>query len=335
MMTRRALRFGLLPALVSLVWPPGGGHPSVAGSGPQERSPASAVPCSVPLEWRIADVDPRFELDEGGAESAMRAAAGLWEGALDREFLSHDPAGGFPVRFEYDDRQALLLARRRFERELREEGERIDARREELDTARQRLESARAEHREGVASYERRMAEHDAAVGQWNERGGAPDSVRVRLRERAAALREERSSLQRRQRDLRELEERLGSEADGLNERIREHNRRAEALERESPVRAAEAGNYAESVTRRDGEVVSVRREIRVFRFEGGDDLVLLLAHELGHALGLGHSGVPGSVMNDVLPRQEGAGLHGRDVEMLRERCPGLAASSGPHSRAR
>lgn len=338
MTTPRAFGIGLLCALAPLAWVRGGGpSPSDLGNGiggahapggPQERTFGSAVPCAVPLEWRIADVDPRFELDEAAAETAVRDAADLWERATGRELFPHDPGGGFPVRFEFDDRQALLQVRRRLEEELQAEGESLEARREDLAALGERFQAARAEHQERLAAYEGRLEALNGEIRRWNERGGAPDSVRSRLRARVAGLEEERRRLERHRRELEEVQEWIAAATGNVNEEIRRRNRRAGAFQRASPVTAMEAGRYGETVTTQDGEVVSVRREIRVFRFDGREDLVTLLAHELGHALGLGHSGVPGSVMHEVTPgRPDSPGtldLHPRDVEMLRERCPGL-----------
>jgi len=336
MKIRHAFQIALLSSVLSSIGlgavsssaPGPEGGPDPAGSVLQERSFGSAVPCAVPLQWRIADVDPRFELDEDAAEAAMREAAGLWERATGRDLFSHDPGVGFPVRFEFDDRQALLQVRRRLEGELRAEGESLDARREEIAALRERFRAARDEYHERLAAYEARLEALNGEIRRWNERGGAPDSVRSRLRERAAGLEGERRNLERHRRELLEVQEWFEDATENLNDEIRRRNRRAEVFQRSTPVTAMEAGNYGEVVTTEDGEAVSVRREIRVFRFDGRDDLVILLAHELGHALGLGHSGVPGSVMHEVTPgRPESPGmleLHPRDVEMLRERCPGL-----------
>lgn len=294
----------------------------------QEPSFGSSVPCAVPLEWRIADVDPRFELEDSSARVAMERATELWERAVDRELFSHEPEGGLPVRFVYDDRQALLQVRRDLQREIQDAGRDLEARRAEIADLRDAFESARAAYEERRAVFERRMASHDAEVRRWNERGGAPDSVRAELLDRSAELQEERRALERQRQELQAVQEWFRAETDRLNQRIRERNRRVEDLERRFPATATEAGRYGESVRRRNGEVVSVDREIRVFRFDGLDELVLLLAHELGHALGLGHSGVEGSVMHAVSGAWSDttgvAGLHERDVEMLAERCPDL-----------
>lgn len=69
---------------------------------------------------------------------------------------------------------------------------------------------------------------------------------------------------------------------------------RASELQREFPVTAMEAGRYGESVRRRGGEVVSVDREIRVFRFEGMDDLVGRWVREASRQWDWGSSRSPG-----------------------------------------
>lgn len=319
-----------------------GGTPSVDGPAPtgavrtlpaeqggmQEGPFGSAVPCAVPLRWRLGRVAPEFGLGDAAARRAVAEAARLWESVLGRRLFTHDPVDGFPVVYEYDDRQAVLELRRRLERELGETGRGVEGRRAELEDARETFEAVRSEYEGRVEEYGRRRARYGETVRRWNERGDVPEEVRSELRRTAEALEAERASLSRQRQELRQIQEWLMGEAERLNREIREQNRRSEALARDLPATRVESGVYRESVRTRNGDVVSVDREIRVFRFEDRSELIRVLAHELGHALGLGHAAEPGAVMSEVAARGDGPEgaprIHPRDLEMLRSRCPEL-----------
>lgn len=285
----------------------------------------SALPCAVPLAWRIDRVDPRFGITDEGARAAVQAAAALWEHAVGARLFVHDATHGFPVIFVHDGRQAAALDRQRVEADLRRADRELDHRRAEIDRRASSHERAAAEFDERARAAEIRAAHHNQVVRTWNERGGAPpDTVRA-LRAMGAALDTEAAELDRWHRDLERTSRRIHDDQRRLNDAIEAHNRRMESLARVFPAQSVESARYREEARVHRGRVRAVSREISVFRFDDSHDLVRIIAHELGHAMGLGHVDEPGALMSEEYARMA-AGSDGvigrRDLELFRDRCP-------------
>ena len=290
----------LVGMLLLVAWVASGGLDGMGSGGLLEEEVAarggSAQPCMVPLGWRIGEIDPRFGLGSLEAERAMVEASSYWEAAAGRTLFRHDPGQGLPVRFVFDDRQAVGQERARRTRELDAIDARLEQRRAELDRAFDQLNAE--------------IEANNARVREWNERGGAPPEALRRIEQ-------ERASMAARERELMDRGERL-------NREVTQRNRLWESLQEQFPARTVESGHYGEQVRFRQGRVSEVTdREIRIYYFDDRQELVLLLAHELGHALGLGHTAAEGAVMSEVHTGPV-PDLHPGDMALFGDVCPEL-----------
>jgi hypothetical protein len=284
--------------------------------------------CTLPVRWRVADVDPRFGVTPGEVGRAVLDATGLWEEGAGRRLFAPDPRGGIPVRLVYDQRQARTDERLRAEGLVRRADQDLAAQGGELSRAWEAHHDALTRHRAARDALAEDVSKHNQAVRQWNDAGGLPEASAAGWVASERRLREAQGALVQAARDLEENEAALRAAERRLAERVAERNDEMERLERAFPAVSVEAGAYLDA---RDETISNaVYREIRVFRFRDPDDLVRVLAHEFGHALGIAHVVEEGAVMRG----EQGSGetpvaavlqLHPADIRALDERCPETA----------
>lgn len=311
----------------------GGGPlgPGELGSGGPElhppAGPAAPLQCEEPIAWRIAGIDERFGLDPEDARTAVREAIGLWERAAGRTLFEHDPEDGFPIEFVWDSRHQVMRDRLARESELVERADVIREQRREINHLTERLQYQRAAYDDRLEALRARQVEHRRQIEYWEARGGPPPAEARELDRVTEELERERLRLEDRAEALNELVEEVNVRTDALNEAIAQYNQAQEEL-REGGDHWALSGFYREARRELGSWVLSVEREIQIYQFDDFDHLLRAIAHELGHAMGLGYTSEPSAIMYHHARSaragtrgRAGAQLHPADLELLEARC--------------
>jgi hypothetical protein len=250
------------------------------------------VSCDAPIRYRIGAIDSRFGLTAAEAADIVHAAEAVWETPLSTELFIYDEHADLPVNFIFDERQE----RSNDEQELREDLENKEgisaSVAEQYDALVKEFEDLKEQYESRAATYDTELKAYNKEVSDWNDRGGAPQDVREDLEARAAELKDE-------QNELEKFAKRLNSIIDELN-RI---GARGNSLIADYNTTVAEYNDqFAHTDEFAQGDYTG--DAINIYEFESTEELTIVVAHELGHALSLGHVAGEDSIMYREMGKQ-------------------------------
>ena len=302
--------------------PPARATPAADAAGRPADGPIAA--CTFPLRWRVARIDSEFGLSAVDASATVERAAGLWERATGRELFERDDAAGFPIAFVFDGRQAAANELAEQRAAIAEREREILAQEAGLSARRDRFNREQAEYTSRLNAFNQWAASHNAVVRQWNRDGNIPDEILSELRANDDRLRLEEAKLSQEGRVVQAEGDALSADLDAFADQVEEHQRRADMLDRVFATGSVLAGRFLQGATA-DGRVIPTLREIQIFQFDDLDHLELVMAHELGHSLGLSHAEQATAVMaeeHELAGASRANGIHAADLAALREICP-------------
>lgn len=264
----------------------------VLGAEYYYRYRATDPTCPAPLSYAVGPVDGRFGLSGAGARKAVSEVETLWETATGRNLFDYDPKATFFINFIFDERQKLTVEEHTL-REILDRKESVhSAMKEEYENLLAKYETLKKTYESRVTAYENGLAAHNGEVAYWNNTGGAPREVYERLNEEERALDAENIALNTLANMLNGLVDainKLGAEG---NKTVRDYNDHvADYNDRFHHTREFTQGDY-------------YQERINIYQFKDMAELRLVLAHELGHALSLGHVEDSKSVMYYLMDKQ-------------------------------
>jgi hypothetical protein len=275
-----------------------------AAPGP-ERPP----PCTALIKYRIGALDPRFGITSEELQRYIEKAGNVWQG--DRTLFQYDPKGKLPINLVYDTRQQftqqVIAARASVSAKIAE----ADLIENRLSPLRENFRILDAAYSDQATSFEQAQDRHRKKIKELNLSGGLSETDQQEMANERQALQKQFNLLEAKRRELNHA-------ADELNELIKKHN---ELLKRaNAEANAFNAGPA--NVKFEEGRYIREGREERIdiFQFENTDKLIVILAHELGHALGMKHNSNPASVMSPLIHTDRLA-LTAEDEDGLKTVC--------------
>lgn len=239
--------------------------------------------CAKPIAYTIGTFDNRFGLSQKDFLSALSEAETIWEKPIAKELFSYAPEGGeLPVSLIYDYRQETTKTLSGLENTVEKDEATYDSIESRYLNLKAEYNSAKSVYDALVEAFDEKNDAYQRQVESWNR--GKRTS-----KEQFDQLEAARAALEIEVRELKVLEARLNEMVREINSLVGTLNRLAKSLNLSVETYNTVGASRGESFTggiyyNADGE-----EGIDIYEFSSREKLVRVLAHELGHTLGLEH----------------------------------------------
>lgn len=271
---------------------------------PSSASTSSQVRYSTeqPLRYRIAELDPRLNIDQPQMVELSKQAAAIWEKNTGQKYFVYDPEAEFVINLVFDQRQLRSMKRAESLGQLEQEQQNWLNRNEKLQKVNADLAESSIQLEQQKQAYENQVQQYQLGLAQYK----ADNSNKTLF-----------ASLQKQQRDLQQQALKLQAKIAEYNHKVQQNQLKAEKSQQVYQELAASVAEFNETFK---PEVLHKGqfdgKQIFIYEFSSIDDLRLTLAHEFGHALGLKHTRDPKSLMYPRIKDQDAKDFQLTDTDL-------------------
>lgn len=296
--------------------------------------------CEEVVQYSLGNIDKNFGLSREQFLKAVKEAEAMWESGSGKDLFNYSDTGALAVNLVFDERQANTNRLNDILSKINGDEAKLNAVKAEYSKLTAQVKAREASFKLSLAEYEKaqsnfntrvsdynaKTAEYSRQVEFWNKKGGAPEEEFKKLTTEKAAIDALFASLNPEQEALKRKFNALEAQKSELNDLISQVNTVAGIFNRLAEninVRVDlynEVGGVGEEFVSGLYTSNQAGEKIDIFQFYNNQDLVATIAHELGHALGIGHASSSSSIMHARSQGQK-TKLGREDLDMLNALC--------------
>lgn len=278
------------------------------------KSPKVPVACQEPIAYTIGVFDRRFGLSHKDFLKALSEAETLWEKPITKELFVYAPEKSeLAINLIYDSRQEVTKTLSSLGNVVAENETTYKALKKKYDSLKIDYERVKNVYDTRVVALDERNTLYQKEIETWN--AGKRTSP-----EQFDRLEGEKLALEKEVAELKSLEAELNQIVGEINPLVGALNHLAGLLNLKVKAYNTIGASRGESFTGGVYQSVEEKRAIDIYEFSSWEKLVRVLAHELGHALGLEHGDDPKAMMYRLNKGDAGI-LTNADIRALRALC--------------
>jgi predicted Zn-dependent protease len=259
---------------------------------------AETDPCSQALTYRIASIDPRYDINQEQLIEIMKEVGALWSTVAGESLIKYSDNGDLAIHLIYSDSQH----KSRQEQKL---SGKIDVRRQQVSMLKQQYERLSKRYEKKLNTLKRQVEKVNRFI----------ENEKYNIAENKREINNLKYRIDQQHAEVESLRQRLNQKSERINELTGQTNELISIYNKEfARTRKFHQGRYVQK-----GDI----RMVKIFQFNNQQELRLVLAHEIGHAMGLDHVENAESVMYYLLDKQNvyDLTLTKQDIKALSNLC--------------
>ncbi len=267
--------------------------------------PEKYNPCKQTIFYSFGNIDSRHNISPEKLREIMEKVESVWEKPTGLNLFEYKEGASFKINFIFDKRQERSNAIKNIDKNLVALKNIHSATSDKYKTLMDKYNHSLEKYLKRKKELEKDVEKYEQEVAYWNKNGHITE-------EQYNDLEEERSELLEQQEDLNTRVKKLNKLAKKINSLVKKD---AEVTKKYNSAVMTYAEKYGSPTTFNQGEFFG--KGINIYEFKDEPDLILVLAHEFGHALGIKHIKNSSSIMYYLVGGQNLNNIHPTEEDLV------------------